>query len=291
MNLAKAGNYKVVVTNSFGSVTSSVAIITLSPATPVAGIFSSKNPAGFQDSVTFSATVPGDATGSVIFSAPSGPFSTNAVTGGSAGSLALASLPRGTNLITAVYSGDGNYFGSTNSLLQVVTNHPPVAGNLTAAYVAGGPFYLNIAGLLAGQVTDLDGDTVTLTSVGISTNGISPTTNATTISFLNPNHVDDQFTYTVSDGHGGSATGKVFLQFSSAGLFGSTAPAISRQGGVVRITFSGFPGYGYTVQRSTNGVAGPYLGIVSTNAPAGGLFLFTDSPTPFPTAFYRLSYP
>ena len=291
MTLAKAGNYKVVVTNSFGSITSSVAIITLSPATPVTGILSSKNPAGYRDSITFSATLPGDATGSVIFSAPTGPFSTNAVASGTVGSLALASLPRGTNLIAASYSGDGNYLGSTNSLLQIVTNHPPIASDLTSVYVAGGPFYLNIAGLLAGQVTDLDGDPVTLISVSVSTNGITPTTNATTISFLNPNHVNDQFTYTVTDGHGGSATGKVFLQFSSAGLFGSNATAISRQGGVVRITFSGFPGYAYTVQRSTNGVTGPYLGLMSTNAPAGGLFLFTDSPTPFLTAIYRLSYP
>ena len=46
-------------------------------------------------------------------------------------SLSITNLPRGTNLITVSYYGDSNYVGSTNTLNQIVTNHPPVAVDAT----------------------------------------------------------------------------------------------------------------------------------------------------------------
>ncbi len=90
---------------------------------------SSFNPSTDGGSVTFTATVQtngvtaGNATGQVVFSSASGPFSTNTISGGSATSSAITNLPVGTDLITAVYSG-GNYPGSAGTLNQIVTAAP-----------------------------------------------------------------------------------------------------------------------------------------------------------------------
>ncbi len=96
------------------------------------GLASSFNPSSCGGSVTFTATVrtngvtAGNATGQVVFSSASGPFSTNTVTGGSATSFSITNLPAGTDLITAVYSG-GNYPGSANTLNQIVATAPGIA--------------------------------------------------------------------------------------------------------------------------------------------------------------------
>jgi len=89
---------------------------------------SSANPSFFGDSITFTLAVQtngvtaGNATGTVVFALAGLPFSTNAVSNGTATSLAVANLPIGTDLVTAVYSG-GNYPGSTNTAYQIV--NPP----------------------------------------------------------------------------------------------------------------------------------------------------------------------
>jgi hypothetical protein len=70
--------------------------------------------------------IAGNATGQVVFSSAAGPFSTNTVSGGSATSSSITSLPAGTDLITATYSG-GNYPGSANTLSQIVATAPGVA--------------------------------------------------------------------------------------------------------------------------------------------------------------------
>jgi Carbohydrate esterase, sialic acid-specific acetylesterase/Bacterial Ig-like domain (group 3) len=61
-----------------------------------------------------------NATGTIIFSTGSGPFSTNAVSGGIASSAAISSLALGNSTITAAYSGDANYPAMTNTLIHQV---------------------------------------------------------------------------------------------------------------------------------------------------------------------------
>ncbi|MGC9940814.1 MAG: hypothetical protein ABSE48_03210 [Verrucomicrobiota bacterium] len=93
---------------------------------------SSANPAAFAAAVSFTATVVtnnitvSNATGTVVFSSATGPFSTNTLNKGSATSAALTNLPVGSDTITAVYSG-GNYPAATNGLTQVV-NAPTSSG-------------------------------------------------------------------------------------------------------------------------------------------------------------------
>ena len=86
---------------------------------------SSVNPSGPGTNVTFTATVNGVPpaadlpTGNVVFSANGTPFATNALVSGSI-SASTASLPLGTNAMTAQYAGDGNFLGSTGSVAQEV---------------------------------------------------------------------------------------------------------------------------------------------------------------------------
>ena len=65
----------------------------------------------------------GNATGQVVFSSANGPFSTNTLSGGSATSSTVTTLPVGTDLITAIYSG-GNYPPITNTISYLVTALP-----------------------------------------------------------------------------------------------------------------------------------------------------------------------
>jgi alpha-N-arabinofuranosidase len=93
---------------------------------------SSANPSAYNAPVTFTAAVvtngvtASNATGTVVFSSIAGPFSTNAVSGGTATSSALTNLLVGANAITGAYSG-GNYPAATNILTQIV-NAPTTPG-------------------------------------------------------------------------------------------------------------------------------------------------------------------
>lgn len=99
--------------------------LTITPATSSNSVVSSLNPSTSGDSVTFTATVSPIAP-AVAFPTGNITFLTNdAVLGISALSSGVAAvstkfLPPGTNTVTAQYAGDTNYFGSTNSLQQVV---------------------------------------------------------------------------------------------------------------------------------------------------------------------------
>ncbi len=287
--VAASGNYTVVVTNSYGSATT-VASVTVTPASPSVGISSSANPSGYLGTVSFTATVAADAAGNVIFSANGTPFSTNGVVTGSSTSAGITSLPRGTNTITAIYSGDGNYFGRTNTLNQVVTNHLPVAGNATYIRNAGIFTQRILISDLLTNVTDADGDTIAFSSASSSTNGVTLVIAAGYLNYYNTNNVADRFNYTVSDGFGGTASGSVMINLNSGAIFGQASPNISTTGGAPTISFAGIPGYSYSVQRSTNISFIPFDLVWTTNAPGGGVFKYTDLNAPTPSAFYRLQY-
>ena len=96
---------------------------------------SSAQTGGWQQPVTFNASVlnngivAADATGSITFLTNGIPLCNSNVVAGMTYSLTITNLPVGTNLITAWYSGDGNYSGSTNSLNQLVL--PPQTNSVT----------------------------------------------------------------------------------------------------------------------------------------------------------------
>ena len=189
--------------------------LTVSPAGTVTKLVSSENPSGYLDPVAFTSSVQTNgvtdttATGNVTFFTNGIAFSAHAVSNGSATSDSVNSLPRGANLITVIYSGDGNYPALTNTLTQTVTNHPPVASNVSYTRVTGqDTLSIPISDLL-NAASDVDGDSLSLASVGTSIRGITPVNDGIYLQYNNPNNVQDQFTFTVSDGFGGATTATV----------------------------------------------------------------------------------
>jgi len=264
--------------------------LTVNQAASAVAIVSSLNPSGYRAGVYFSASLPTDATGNVTFLTNGIALNTTNLIAGVANSLTITNLPRGTNIITVQYLGDNNYIGSTNSLAQGVTNHPPVA---TSAVYSRNINSIKIftSNLFSNFCSDVDGDTLTVTGLGVSTNGITISSNPSFLGYINTNTVNDQFVYIISDGYGGSATNIVYVNF---------IPFISGQNGTTVVTngtaslkFFGIPNYRYGIQRSTNFT--DWATIWITNAPVSGGFGFTDTfgdlggniPT---SAFYRLEW-
>src|SRR6185437_8668133 len=156
----------------------------------------------------------------------------------------ITSLPRGTNQIDAVYSGDAGYLPATNSLAQVVTNHPPVV--ISVVYTNGSSFTVSIAlADLATNWSDIDGDAVSLVDVSVSTNGITVTNNGTALIYYNSNNVADQFTCTVTDSFGDSSRQTVTIEPAPS----DTTPIISgvavTGSGAITLNLSGASGSTY----------------------------------------------
>ncbi len=289
-NVTNAGTYTIVpsgLTSANYTISYTNGTLTVNLASTSVAIASSKNPSGYRDSVSFNASLPIYATGNVVFTSPSGAFSTNGIVTGSATSLALTNLARGTNVITVAYLGDGNYLGSTNTLSQTVTNHPPVVNN--AGYtrnVAVDSFKVLVSDLLT-NASDVDGDSLTLVAVGTSTNGVTPSISGGWVLYANTNAVADQFSYTVSDGYGGTNSATLSIAIDSTPLFGQSE-VVSTISGTATLSFAGIPTYSYSVNRSTN--LTDWATIWTTNAPVGGVFQFIDTAAPTPSAYYRLQY-
>lgn len=243
-------------------------------------VVSSKNASAYKDNVTFTASVVG-------YGAPSGTmqFLTNGTPLGSPVTLtngvaviSTAGLPRGTNIISASYSGDNLNQAFTNTLTQVVTNHPPVAGTANFSRPANLWLPIKVSDLLT-NASDVDGDILSLSNVdSLSAQGSVVTNTGMFIDYENAtNNVADSFGYTVNDGYGGSATGTVNISV----LLGQGPPALmllSPSTIAPSITFSGAPGYSYVTQRATN-LAPPIAWVnVSTNmVNSNGVFQVQDN--------------
>jgi hypothetical protein len=114
--------------SDFSGSTSAAVSQTVNKASSSTTLTSSLNPSTFGQSVTFMANISGQfsgvATGMVTFYSGSTSLGSASVSNNMA-TLAIA-LPVGTDSITAVYSGDGNFIGSTsNSVNQVVNKATP----------------------------------------------------------------------------------------------------------------------------------------------------------------------
>jgi len=200
LTLAAAGNYFAAVAAAGGSSTTSVAALTVNLLSTTVTLASSGNPSGYKDNLNFTAAVtPATATGTIQFYTNGVAFVLETLIAGQAASTNISSLPRGTNVVTAIYSGDASYLSAGNTLAQSVTNHPPAAISAFYTNVLGSPLIIVIASL-ATNWSDVDGDTVSLAAISVSTNGITLTNTGATLVYFNSNNVADQFTGTITDG-------------------------------------------------------------------------------------------
>jgi autotransporter-associated beta strand protein len=198
------------------------------------------------------------------------------------GAFAVTVLPplgAGLNWYTALLATNGS----------IKVNRSPVPGPLTFTNVAPTVLQIPIASLTGGA-TDVDGDTIELTGINLTTtNGITLVTNSTFILYSNYVSAIDRFIYTIGDGHGGSATGEVQITSSPTARFASL-PVVGANS--VTLQFAGRPGWIYYLERSTDLPA--WLTISTNVAPASGVFEYTDDfrdlTAPPPWAFYRLRW-
>ena len=285
-----AGNYSVVTTASGGSTTSAVATLTVNLNSTSLALNSSENPAGYRDDLNFTVAVtPASASGTVQFFTNGFAFDTETLVAGLATSAGLASLPRGTNSVTAIYSGDADDLSATNTLAQIVTNHPPAATDIFYDRLAGYPLDIAVADL-ATNWSDLDGDTVSLAGISASADGVTVTNNAGTLVYFDTNNVDDQFVCAISDGWGGTNFQTVYIDI----VLTNTIPTIIGVGngsnGGVTLNFGGAPGDTYVLEATTNLISPTGWQPLATNMlGTNGLWQFTDPQViDFPQRFYRL---
>ena len=179
---------------------------------------------------------------------------------------------------------------SNSVLLLFTNNHAPTASAVSYGRAWGTALRLSISSLLATYTADVDGDGRALVSAAASTNGSSITTNASYILFSPTNNFAESFAYVVRDTRTyragdtvRTATNWITVNVTNAV---SAAQSISTSGSGIVIRLAGVPGFPYDVERATN-VSGPWTVLITTNAPAGGVWQVTDPNPPSPTGFYR----
>ena len=188
--------------STFVSSTSTPVNLVVNQASTTTTLTSSPNPSGVGQSVTLTATVSGQfgglPTGSVAFS--NGNTSLGSVTLGATNQAVLTTtaLPLGTDSITAVYSGDSNFTGSTSAAVSQVVAAPDftmtispasisvqagASGTTTITVQDEGGFNSNVSfacsGLPSGAACTFTLETVP-TPAGISYSTLTVTTSAST---------------------------------------------------------------------------------------------------------------
>lgn len=170
--------------------TSPAVPISIAKAVATVSLVSSANPSSVNQSVTFTATVPSTATGTVTFFNGSVLLGTAPVNSAGVATLTTASLPVGSQTITATYAGDSNFSAATSPALTQAVSKAPTTITLTESTSAQllnstVTFTANVAATTpspTGSVTFLDGTAIIATApvspsgnvvVSLSTTGTS----------------------------------------------------------------------------------------------------------------------
>ena len=126
--------------SDFAGSTSTAVSQTVNKASSSTTLTSSVNPSTAGQSVTLTANISGQfsgvATGTVTFSNGSSSLGSASVSSNMA-TLATTALPVGTDSITAAYSGDSNFTGSSSNTVSQVVNTSPQAATPTFSPAAG----------------------------------------------------------------------------------------------------------------------------------------------------------
>ena len=273
--------------------------VTVGKAGLTQALTSSANPAAAGARVTFTLTLgavapgAGTPTGSVNFRIDGSVAGSGTLTAGIA-SCSTASLSHTTHTVVAEYAGDGNFLGTTNSLAPDQNiNSAPVAGSDSLVRYATQGVKVRLATL---QTNDSDDDSDALSVVVSSTSASNATVTVVSgwvfytpaAGFTNA----DSFTYTIDDGHGGSATNTVAVGIQVDNDPGQNLTIVSLDNNSVLIQGSGIPGRTYRMQstESLSPVNWQDLTGGALTADSNGRFQYTDSSVSS-QRYYRTVYP
>jgi choice-of-anchor C domain-containing protein len=211
----------------------------------------------------------------------------------------LANLPPGT-YYWSVQAIDTAFAGSPFSAeSSFLVTHPPIAVADAINTPSNTPVTFAAAKLTLNDI-DIDGDSLTVTAISSnSAAGGKVTLVSGQVTYSPPTNFvgNDSFTYTLSDGQGGIATGNVMATVGSGGtvalniVFG---PVMI--GGNFIVSFAGVPGLTYTIEAASS-LSGPWTKVANVNAPVTdqgegiGVFSFSEPVDGHATRFYRTVYP
>ena len=169
---------------------------------------------------------------------------------------------------------------------------PMVVTNVTVATKQDQAVSIAIAKLLMLASNPVGGP-LTLSAVSAtSTNGGQVVLSASAITYAPPaSYVGaDCFTYTVTNGMGGTASAYVFVSVTSGtGLSANMLPPTYLPGAVA-ISFAGIVGRTYSLQRAPS-VTGPWTTLGAVTVGPSGIGSLQDT-NPLPgNAFYRTTWP
>ena len=288
---AASGTYSV--TATIGGSTSSPATtsvtVNAAPATSAitGGSTAAIGQAGKVYSVTatsgssYAWTVPSDAT---ITAGATGPNNNQiTVTFGSASG----------NVTATETTASGCSGAAVSQAVTVGPNHAPSVRNHTLTTLKNTAASFANAKLLAGA-TDADSNALTVTAAATTTAGASVVWSSTAVSYTPPQDFTgtDSYTFTVSDGNGGTAVGTVAVTVTAnGGVSPNVVSGPSYSGGMFRVTFAGIPNYVYTVQYAES-PSGTWSFLKYATAGADGQFEVTDElPQNTPARYYRTVRP
>jgi hypothetical protein len=165
-------------TPTSNAATSPSTTVTVGLVTPTVALTSSVNPAAYSQAVTFTASVPAGATGSILFLDGATPLGSGTVNAGGFATLTTSSLSIGTHIITASYGGDSAYKAAVSAALsQVIAKLPTTITLGISSAVSPIQTTVTLTAVVAattptptGTVTFLEGTTV-LGTTALSTNG------------------------------------------------------------------------------------------------------------------------
>jgi len=100
---------------------------------------------------------------------------------------------------------------------------------------------------------------------------------------------NDQFTYTVSDGRGGTANATVTITVSAPTQGFNQVGAENLGGGAIRLSYLGVPGNNYAIDWRTNLSLGSWIPLTTNAAASDGWLIFTNTSAE-PQSFYRTRY-
>jgi hypothetical protein len=288
LNGTSAANY---------SLTQPTTTADITPASSAIVVISSANPSLPGSNVTFTASVSilppggGAVDGTVQFLVDGASFGAPAILSGGVASLSSSALTHGYHAVAAEYADNGNFYGSTNSLNQLV-NTPPVGANITMSAMKNQSTNLS-ATKLVFLCTDADGDAMNITAVAANSDqGGTVLLSGATITYTPPADYTgpDSFTYTVSDTFGATGTGTVSVTVQAVNVSLVIQTLSQLPDGNMQVMASGIPGDTYLIQASTD--LNTWATIGTNAADSNGIIAFPDlSATNYTSRFYRLAAP